>query len=993
MSEEKTKHRLFKVAKELNTGSQTLVDHLVAKGFNIANSPNEKLSDEMYNALMKEFASEKILKQKVEQIKEAKQERRQQHEETHEQEDEEFVSAEQLRSGYLDVRKDGVHARGKTEPEAKEEDSRFGLKVKGKIDLDAFNKKGKPREQSQPQHQQKPQQKPVGEPVAKAKEQPVVTTPRTETPVTEPKPVKEEPVKMEEPVAKPQEKPVVEPKVEQPVAKAEEKPQPQVEEAAPEPVAEAEVQEDQKVIRAADNSPRLAGLNVKGKIDLDALSGKKPKPKTAAGTPSTGSSGAGGQGGEGSEDDKKKRRRKRKRKKTAAVPGTPGGQGQPGTGQGQKGPAGPRRGAAPVAGDKKKKEDVSDKEINDIIKSTLADLRKGAGRSRQRLRRGKRDSDARKRESEAQLKAEEALVLEVTEFITANELANMMDIPVTEIIAKCMELGLFVSINQRLEADVIQLLAEEYDFTVRFIDIADKAFEEAESEDDDEEAQLPRAPIITVMGHVDHGKTSLLDYIRKANIVAGEAGGITQHIGAYEVVTDDGRRICFLDTPGHEAFTAMRARGAKVTDLVIIVIAADDQVMPQTREAINHAEAAGVPMVFAINKIDKAGADSERIRLQLSEMNILVEDWGGKFQCQEISAKSGKGVPELLEKVLLEAEMLELKANPDKPARGTVIEARLDKGRGVVATVLVQDGSLEVGDSMVAGVHFARVRAMQDERGKRVKKVGPSTPVQLIGLAGTPQAGDRFVVYEDERKAKDIASRRSELYREQQLRQNKRPTLEEIARRKALGDFKELNIIVKGDVDGSVEALSDSLLKLSQGEVAVKVIHKAVGQITEADVLLATASEAIIIGFQVRPSPNARKLAETEGIDIRLYSVIYDAINQVRDALEGLLSPEKKEEITGAAEIREVFKITKVGSIAGCMVVDGQMNRKDPIRLIRDGIVIYQGRLSSLKRFKDDAREVNKGFECGMQIDGYNDIQVGDVIEQFKTTEVARKLA
>jgi translation initiation factor IF-2 len=484
----------------------------------------------------------------------------------------------------------------------------------------------------------------------------------------------------------------------------------------------------------------------------------------------------------------------------------------------------------------------------------------------------------------------------------------------------------------------------------------------------------------------------LLDYIRKANIVSGEAGGITQHIGAYEVQMEDGRKICFLDTPGHEAFTAMRARGAKITDLVIIVIAADDQVMPQTREAINHAEAAGVPMVFAFNKIDKPGADAEKIRTQLSAMNILVEDWGGKFQCQEISAKSGKGVPELLEKVLLEAEMLDLKANPNKPAKGTVIEARLDKGRGVVATVLVQDGSLEVGDSMVGGVHFGRVRAMMDERGKRIKKAGPSTPVQLLGLMGTPQAGDRFVVYEDERKAKDIAIRRAELFREQQLRQNKRPTLEEIARRKALGDFRELNIIVKGDVDGSVEALSDSLLKLSQGEVAVKVIHKAVGQITEADVLLATASDAIIIGFQVRPSNNARKLAENEGVDIRLYSVIYDAINQVKDALEGLLSPEKKEEITGSAEIRETFKITKVGTIAGCMVVDGEMTRKDPVRLIRDGIVIYQGRLASLKRFKDDVREVKKGFDCGMQIDGYNDIHIGDVIEQFKTTEVARKL-
>ena len=1016
MSEEKQKHRLFKVAKELNTGSQTLVDHLMAKGYSISNTPNEKLSDEMYNALMKEFASEKILKQKVEQIKEAKQEKRLQQEESHEQDDEEFVSAEQLRKGYLEGRKDAAGIKTETVAEkgaevTKDEgDSRYpGLKVKGKIDLDALSGR-------KPKPQEEPQQKPVVEPIVQAKvEEPkvevkpvVVETPKVEEPkvevkeVQETKPVVETP-KVEEPkvevvpvvetpkVEEPKVEtvPVVEtPKVEAPVVV--EKSEPVVAETTSEPES-AEIEH----ITAADHSPKLAGLNIKGKIDLDALSGRKPKPKLAAATTAGGGGAAGST--EESEQDKKKRRRKRRKKPTGA-PGTPGTQGQGGAGQpgakpatGAGGVKRPQTGGGAVA-DKKKKEDASAKELNDVIKRTLENMRQGASRSRQRLRKGKRDSDARRRENEAQHRAEEALVLEVTEFITANELANMMDVPVTEIIAKCMELGLFVSINQRLEADIIQLLAEEYDFTVRFIDIADKAFEEAESEYDDEALLQSRAPIITVMGHVDHGKTSLLDYIRKANIVAGEAGGITQHIGAYEVVMDDGRRICFLDTPGHEAFTAMRARGAKVTDLAIIVIAADDQVMPQTREAINHAEAAGVPMVFAINKIDKAGANSEKIRLQLSEMNILVEDWGGKFQCQEISAKSGLGIPELLEKVLLEAEMLDLKANPDKPARGTVIEARLDKGRGVVATVLVQDGTLNIADSMVAGVHFGRVRAMLDERGNRVKKVGPSTPVQLVGLAGTPQAGDRFVVYEDERKAKDIAVRRSELYREQQLRQNKRPTLEEIARRKALGDFRELNIIVKGDVDGSVEALSDSLLKLSQGEVAVKVIHKAVGQITEADVLLATASDAIIIGFQVRPSPNARKMAETEGIDIRLYSIIYDAINQVRDALEGLLSPEKKEEITGTAEIREIFKVTKVGTIAGCMVVDGEINRKDPVRLIRDGIVVHQGRLASLKRFKDDVREVKRGFDCGMQIDGYNDILERDVIEQFKTTEVARKL-
>lgn len=1024
MSEEKKQnYRLFKVAKELNVGSSTLVEHLSEKGFEISNSPNEKLSGEMYMVLLREFSSEKVLKQKAEQIKEAKQEKKQQAEEVVEQ-DEVPLSAEQLRSGYLDPRKEAAKLAQKQEPVAEkpvepaktevEEKSSFGLKVKGKIDLDSLSGK-RPKAKEEPAKIETPvetpkvetpkvvEQKPVVEekapevvqPVVKVEEPKAKEEPKVEAPVVEAKqPEKVEPI-VEVKVEKPAEKPAAEkpaPEVEKPVAekpKTEEPTQKVVETPAKETETESPVEEE-AVVRAADHSPKLQGLTVMGKIDLNQFNSKKPKAKADE---------------TASEEEKKKRKRKRKRKKPTtgtgtgtATPGTNTGTGSGPNTQGggsgggqQRSSNNQRRGGGNSAADKKKKEDMSEKEINDIIKSTLADLRKGAGRSRQRLRKGKRDSDARRRENEAAQRAEDAMTLEVTEFITANELANMINVPVTEIIGKCLELGLFVSINQRLEADVIQLLAGEYGFDVRFIDIADKEFEDSDDIDDRPEDLVPRAPIITVMGHVDHGKTSLLDYIRKAKIASGEAGGITQHIGAYEVDVN-GKKICFLDTPGHEAFTAMRARGAKLTDLVIIVIAADDQVMPQTTEAINHAEAAGVPMVFAINKIDKPGANSERIRTQLSERNILVEDWGGKFQCQEISAKTGIGVDDLLEKVILESEMLELKANPDKPARGTVVEARLDKGRGVVATVLVQDGTLKVADSMVGGVHFGRVRAMMDEHGKRIKSAGPSTPVQLLGLMGTPQAGDRFIVYEDERKAKDIALRRSELYREQQLRQNKRPTLEEVARRKALGDFKELNIIVKGDVDGSVEALSDSLLKLSQEEVAVKVIHKAVGQITEADVLLATASDAIIIGFQVRPSVNARRLADNEGVDVRLYSVIYDAINQVRDALEGLLSPETKEDITGTAEIREVFKVTKVGTIAGCMVIDGTINRKDPIRVIREGIVIYQGRLGSLKRYKDDVKDVHKGFECGMQVDGYNDIRNLDIIEQFKTTEVARKL-
>jgi translation initiation factor IF-2 len=566
-----------------------------------------------------------------------------------------------------------------------------------------------------------------------------------------------------------------------------------------------------------------------------------------------------------------------------------------------------------------------------------------------------------------------------------------MDVPVNQVIAKCMELGLFVSINQRIEADVIAMIADEFNFQVKFVDVSE---DDLEDEDlDDAESLIPRPPIVTVMGHVDHGKTSLLDYVRKANVIAGEAGGITQHIGAYEVSLEDNRKITFLDTPGHEAFTAMRARGAQITDIVIIVVAADDDVMPQTKEAINHAQAAGVPMIFAINKVDKEAANPERIKEQLSQMNILVEDWGGKYQVQEISAKFGQGVDNLLEKVLLEAEILDLKANPERLAKGAVIEAQLDKGRGIVTTILVQTGSLAVGDILVAGQHYGKVKAMMDERGKRITIAGPSTPVQILGLSGAPQAGDKFQIYETEREAREIATRRQQLMREQSIRQQKHITLDEIARRKAIGSFKELNLIVKGDVDGSVEALSDSLLKLSTPEVSVNIILKSVGQISESDVLLASASDAIIIGFQVRPSSGARKLAENEAIDIRLYSIIYDAINEVRDALEGLLAPEIQEDIVASVEVREVFKISKVGSIAGCYVLEGKITRNTPIRLIRDGIVIYSGKLASLKRFKDDAKEVNAHFECGLSIDNYNDIQTGDIIEGYEQKEVKRKLS
>lgn len=581
-------------------------------------------------------------------------------------------------------------------------------------------------------------------------------------------------------------------------------------------------------------------------------------------------------------------------------------------------------------------------------------------------------------------------ILKVTEFVTVNDLSIMMDVPVTKVIEACMNLGLMVSINQRLDAEAMVLVAEEFGFTMEFI-TADIQGAIQEEQDTEENLQ-PRPPIVTVMGHVDHGKTSLLDYVRKANVIAGEAGGITQHIGAYNVKLPDGQRITFLDTPGHEAFTAMRARGAKVTDIAIIIIAADDAVMPQTKEAINHAQAAGVPMIFAINKIDKPGANGEKIKEQLANMNLLVEDWGGKYQCQEISAKQGLNVDKLLEKILLEAELLDLKANPNKNANGTVIESSLDKGRGYLATVLVHTGTMKVGDFLLSGSYHGKIKAMFNERGQKIAEAGPSTPVSILGLNGAPAAGEIFNVMNDEKEAKDIANKREQLIRIQGLKTQKHITLEEIGRRIAIGNFQELNIIVKGDVDGSIEALSDSLIKLSNEEIHVNVIHKAVGAISESDVLLAAASNAIIIGFQVRPSSNARKLADKEEIEIRLYSVIYDAINEVRSGIEGMLAPEEKEEITATAEVRETFKISKVGTIAGCMVKEGKLTRSAKIRVIRDGIVIYTGTLGSLKRFKDDVKEVASGYDCGLNVDNFNDIKVGDIIESYTIVEIKRKL-
>ncbi|MBW3545199.1 MAG: translation initiation factor IF-2, partial [Bacteroidetes bacterium] len=770
-----------------------------------------------------------------------------------------------------------------------------------------------------------------------------------------------------------------------------------------------EGQQPEKVIQARADA--LKGLTVLGKIELPTERGRGKKDKPVA-----------------SSDDRKKKKRLRKRIATPGQPGTPGagtgqesktdkllrgGPGSPAGGGQQRGPGGPGRGpggpgrgpggpgrgpgsrpGAPSSSPRAPKEELTDKQIQEQIKETLARLsgggKGGRASNRSKYRRDKRSAAADAEEARLIQQEEDAKTLKVTEFVSANDLASLMNVTVNEIISACMSLGMFVSINQRLDAEAITVIADEFGYNVDFTtDDDDTEVTEAVDEAGD---LLDRAPIVTIMGHVDHGKTSLLDYIRDAKVAAGEAGGITQHIGAYDVTTESGKHIAFLDTPGHEAFTAMRARGAKVTDIVIIVVAADDAVMPQTKEAINHAQVAGVPIIIAINKVDKPNANPEKIREELAQINILVEDWGGKYQCQEISAKTGMGVDDLLEKVLLEAELLELKANPERAASGTVIEATLDKGRGYVTTLLVQTGTLSIGDIVLAGQHYGKVKAMFNHLGQRIKKAGPSTPVQMLGLSGAPQAGDKFNVMETDREAREIATKREQLMREQSMRTKKHITLDEIGRRLAIGTFKELNVIVKGDVDGSIEALSDSLLKLSTEEVQVNIIHKAVGQISESDVLLASASDAIVIGFQVRPSPSARRIAEQEEIEVRLYSIIYDAINDVKDAMEGMLAPEVEEVITGNAEVREVFKISKIGTVAGCMVTDGFLKRNNKVRLIRDGIVVHTGDIDALKRFKDDVGEVKQGYECGISLKNFNDIQDGDNIEGFTTKEVKRKL-
>ncbi|MEZ5148346.1 MAG: translation initiation factor IF-2 [Bacteroidales bacterium] len=718
---------------------------------------------------------------------------------------------------------------------------------------------------------------------------------------------------------------------------------------------------------------KLTGPKIVDKIELPEEKKREKKPVAS------------------SKDDNISSRKKKKRKRIQK--GSEGGGQQQHEQHDNRGDAGKGKPKGRRGRRDRERPDIKEEDIQQQIKETLAKLTGGGKSKAVKHRREKRQSFSESRQRELEKQEQEKNILKVTEFVTANELANMMNVPVTQVISTCMTLGLFVSINQRLDAETLSLVAEEFGYKVEFVsvDVAEAISEVEEGEDNPEDLE-PRAPIVTVMGHVDHGKTKLLDHIRKSNVVAGEAGGITQHIGAYEVVLNDGRRITFLDTPGHEAFTAMRARGASVTDVAIIVVAADDNVMPQTVEAINHAQAAGVPIVFAINKIDKPAANPEKVKEELSKMNILVEDWGGKFQSQEVSAKQGVNIEELLEKVLLEAELQDLKANPNKLAKGTVIESSLDKGRGYIAKMLVQDGTLRNGDVVLAGSTMGRVKAMYNERNQKITEAGPSAPVLLLGLNGAPQAGDVFNVMRDEKEAKAIATKRTQLQREQGMRTQKHITLDEIGRRIAIGDFKELNIIVKGDVDGSVEALSDSLLKLSNEQIQVNIIHKSVGQVTETDVMLASASDAVIVAFQVRPSVGARKLAEAEQIDIRLYSIIYQAIEEIKAAMEGMLSPDIEEKIVCNVEVRDVFKITKVGTVAGCYVLDGMITRKTKVRVIRDGIVVYSGLLGSLKRFKDDVKEVKSGYECGLNIENFNDIKVGDIIEGYEEVEVKKTL-
>ena len=1000
--------RLNKVTRDLNVGITTVVEFLQKKGYTIEASPNAKITEEQYAVLVKEFSTDKNLKIESEKFSQERQNK--------------------------DRNKASISIEGFESKKEKEEvvktvipeEARPKLKQVGKIDLDNLNKKTAPKvvEPAAKVIEQTPKAEPVVEKVVERKETP---QPEKETP----KPVVVE-EKKPEPAPQPAPAPVLEEKKEPKIEKTEEK-TPQVKEMEKETPEAAPVQEKEEddvfKIRPTEFKSKI---NVVGQIDLAALNqSTRPKKKSKEEKRK-----------EREEKDKqrqeqrklmkdaiikeirkgddkisknsvnddaakkKKRNRINKERVDINAAGTTNAGGASNNNQRNDNANRPNRnnnskpngnnnqGGGKFNKDRFKKPvvkaEVSDEDVAKQVKETLARLTNKTKNKAAKYRKEKRENVQNRLMEQEEMEQEDSKILKLTEFVTANELASMMDIPVTQVIATCMSIGIMVSINQRLDAETINLVAEEFGYKTEYVS-AEVAQAITEEEDNEEDLQ-PRAPIVTVMGHVDHGKTSLLDYIRKANVIAGEAGGITQHIGAYNVKLEDGRHITFLDTPGHEAFTAMRARGAKVTDIAIIIVAADDNVMPQTKEAINHAMAAGVPIVFAINKVDKPNANPDKIKEELAAMNFLVEEWGGKYQSQDISAKKGTGVHDLLEKVLLEAEMLDLKANPDRKATGSIIESSLDKGRGYVATMLVANGTLKMGDIVLAGTSYGKVKAMFNERNQRIKEAGPSEPVLILGLNGAPAAGDTFHVIDTEQEARDIANKREQLQREQGLRTQKLLTLDEVGRRLALGDFHELNVIVKGDVDGSVEALSDSLIKLSTEQVQVNVIHKGVGQISESDVTLAAASDAIIVGFQVRPSSSAGKLAEQEGVDIRKYSVIYDAIEEVKAAMEGMLAPTLKEQITATIEVREVFNITKVGLVAGAMVKTGKVKRSDKARLIRDGIVVFTGAINALKRFKDDVKEVGTNFECGISLTNCNDIKVGDIIEAYEEVEVKQTL-
>lgn len=949
--------RLNKVLRELNISLDRAVDFLGSKGHDVDARPTTKISNEVYQVLLDEFQTDMSKKVASKEVGEEKRKEKEAIRYQLEQEQEDRRVEREKKAASEKV------IRGKAELS--------GPKTVGKIDLS--NKK--PAEEEKAKEVEKPVEKaPEVKVEAKPVEPEVVKAAASDRPKfkvvdkidlsTKDKPkqkAKEDKKEKEKPAPVVKKEPVAEVK-------------PPVKEVAASDVEEKPAESE----TLTTQYKKLSGPKITGaKIDLSKF--EKPKKKKEA--PKAGDAA----------DKKKRRRRIVSNNNTTGGGSTPGNNNGPrGSNSRPGGNVGNRRGPNPRFNQAPKveptEEDVQ-KQVRETLEKLQGKSKKGKGA---KYRRDKRDQHRQQTEKDLEKQELESKILKVTEFVTANEVATMMNVSTTQIISACMSLGIMVTMNQRLDAETLTIVAEEFGYEVEFVsaEIEEAIEEQVDTPEDLQE----RAPIVTVMGHVDHGKTSLLDYIRKENVIAGESGGITQHIGAYGVTLDSGQKIAFLDTPGHEAFTAMRARGAQVTDIAIIVIAADDDIMPQTKEAISHAQAAGVPIVFAINKIDRPTANPDKIKDGLSQMNLLVEDWGGKIQSHDISAKTGLGVKELLEKVLLEAELLELKANPDKLATGTVVEAFLDKGRGYVSTVLVQAGSLKIGDYVLAGTCSGKIKAMHDERGNSIKQAGPSTPISILGLDGAPQAGDKFNVLEDEREAKQIAAKRGQLLREQSVRTQRHITLDEIGRRIALGDFKELNIILKGDVDGSVEALTDSFQKLSTAEIQVNIIHKAVGPITESDVLLASASDAIIIGFNVRPMGNARTIADNEEIDIRMYSIIYDAINDLKDAMEGMLSPVMKEEITGTAEIRETFKISKVGTIAGCMVTTGKIYRSSSIRLIRDGVVVFTGELTSLKRFKDDVKEVSKGYDCGLQVKNYNDIRELDIVEAFQEVAVKKKL-